>query len=343
MKKYVLILMSVLSSAIGVRAQNTANLIIFSEDGDPFYAFVNGVKQNNKPETNVKVTGLSPNISLRIEFENKILPQIKQVMNLESGLEHTARIKRDMKKQLKLRYFGSVPMSEASTGMTTVEYHSSNNEPESATGDPVTENYAISSGAGINTGGGNNNTIVTSKTVTTTKSSTSNRDPENVSINMNMAGVGLNMNVSGTGMDNDAQVNTTTSTTVTQSSSYSHSSTGNTQRNEPTSKPAYNSAATKTGCSIATSPANFAKIKQAVEAKPFSDTKMSTAKIATKGSCLSVNQVKEICKLFAMDNDKLEYAKFAYDYCVDKTNYYEVSEIFSFSSTTDDFNKFLEK
>jgi hypothetical protein len=80
-----------------------------------------------------------------------------------------------------------------------------------------------------------------------------------------------------------------------------------------------------------------------VEAKPFSDTKMSTAKVATKNSCLSVSQVKEICKLFSMDDDKLTYAKYAYDYCVDKANYYQVSEVFAFSSTTDEFNKFLEQ
>ncbi|NBQ47889.1 MAG: DUF4476 domain-containing protein [Sphingobacteriia bacterium] len=70
---------------------------------------------------------------------------------------------------------------------------------------------------------------------------------------------------------------------------------------------------------------------------------MSTARIATKNTCLSVKQVKEIASLFNMDDDKLAYAKFAFDYCVDKANYYEVSDVFSFSSTTDDFNKFLDK
>ena len=87
----------------------------------------------------------------------------------------------------------------------------------------------------------------------------------------------------------------------------------------------------------------FDKMKQSVEAKPFSDTKMSTAKIVAKNNCMSVNQVKEICKLFSMDDDKLTYAKFAYDYCVDKANYYQVSEVFAFSGTTEDLNAFLEK
>lgn len=77
--------------------------------------------------------------------------------------------------------------------------------------------------------------------------------------------------------------------------------------------------------------------------KTFSDTKMSTAKVATKNACLSVKQVMEIAKLFSMDDDKLAYAKFAYDRCVDKANYYQVGEIFAFSTTTDELNKFLDK
>ena len=45
---------------------------------------------------------------------------------------------------------------------------------------------------------------------------------------------------------------------------------------------------------------DFETMKKSVESKPFSDTKMSTAKIATKNNCLSVNQVKEISKLFSV-------------------------------------------
>src|SRR3954466_16413365 len=79
--------------------QHNVNLVIFSEDLEPFYAYINGVKQNNKAETNVRVTNLSPKISLRVEFENKVLPVLRQNMSLEEGFEHTARIKRDKNNQ----------------------------------------------------------------------------------------------------------------------------------------------------------------------------------------------------------------------------------------------------
>jgi hypothetical protein len=84
-------------------------------------------------------------------------------------------------------------------------------------------------------------------------------------------------------------------------------------------------------------------MKQSVESKPFSETKLSTAKVATKNNCLSVNQIKEICKLFSMDEDKLAYAKYAYEFCTEKGNYYQVSDVFSFSSSADELNAFLDK
>jgi hypothetical protein len=319
MKKHILLFAALILSGIAF-TQNQVNLVIFSEDGDPFYAFINGVRQNDKPETNVKVTGVSPNISLRIEFENKALPQLKQNMALEPGYEHTAKIKRDMKKQLKLRYFGQTPLNDASSsGVATVQYH-------------AVENAAPATAATSQLNSGNQ--TVTSTTTTTTHT----RGSDNTAVNMNMSGVGISMNV--TGMDPGTHVNTTTSTTVTTSSSSSGSAySDNTSNTNQYS----NTATTGNGCSAPMSQSGFGNMKKSVEAKPFSDTKMSTAKVATKNSCLSVAQIKEICKLFSMDDDKLTYAKYAYDYCVDKANYYQVSEVFAFSSTTDEFNKFLEQ
>lgn len=323
MKTRLLIFSSLLFLSLITFSQNKVNLVVFAEDGDKFYAYVNGIKQNNTPESNVKVTGVTPNISLRIEFEDKALPQLKQNMALEPGFEHTAKIKRDMKKQLKLRYFGQTPLEETTTSnVPTVAYHTAE------TTDNGTSNT-------INTGG--NNTTVTTTSTTTQINNGSN--PNNTSINVNMAGVGINMNVSG--MDNGTTTTSQTTSYTTTTSSSSTSSNSQPVKNNTASNQQV--VTTNVGCKSAMTQANFETMKKSVESKPFSDTKMSTAKIATKNNCLSVNQVKEISKLFSMDEDKLAYAKYAYDYCVDKGNYFQVSEVFSFSTTTDEFNEFLEK
>ncbi len=341
MKKQLSLIFGFCFLSLAFLAQNNSNLVIFSEDGDAFYAFVNGIKQNNNPETNVKVTGLSPNISLRIEFADKALPQLKQNMVLESGFETTAKIKRDMKKQLKLRYFGQVPLAESSNNVPTVAYHSSNDAP--ATPSAPQSDVKVNNDA-------TNNTVTTTTTKTTkTTNTTVGSDPTNTSININLGAMGVNMNVSGMDGMVGTDVNTTTSTTVTSSSSTSGTSYPNDGYVKENNKKerSYSQTTPVTpqpvGCAVAMNASNFGKMKQSVESKPFSETKMSTAKVATKNSCLTVDQIKEICKLFSMDEDKLAYAKYAYDYCVDKGNYYQVSEVFSFSATTDEFNAFLEK
>ncbi|MBA2611013.1 MAG: DUF4476 domain-containing protein [Bacteroidetes bacterium] len=300
------------------------NLVIFAEDGDKFYAFVNGIKQNDVAESNVKVTGVTPNISLRIEFENKALPNLKQNMALEPDFEHTAKIKRDMKKQIKLRYFGRVPLSEATnTGASTVAYHTAD--------DSNNGNYNTT------TGGSNNYTTTTTNTQVNTNT---NANPNGAAVNVNVDGVSMNVNVSGMDMTNGNTVTqSSTSTTVTSSSS----STGSSPRSDHYQSQNQTTPISANGCGSAMPKSNFDSMKKSIESKPFSDTKMSTAKVSTKSNCMSVNQIKEICKLFSMDDDKLNYAKFAYDYCVDKANFYQVSEVFSFSSTADDLNAFIEK
>lgn len=328
MKKQFNFFLSLLMFSVISFSQNSVNMVIFSEDGDTFYAFINGVKQNTKPESNVKVTGITANVSLRIEFENKAYPQLKQNMPLEPGFEHSFRIKKDAKQQMKLRYFGRVPLNEASTGVATVPYHTAN---ETSGENISTDNTSVNTNVNTNT------------SFTTTTNTTNNGNKDNVSMNINMGGVGISMNVNGnaTGMSQNSDMNTSTSTTVTSSSSVNGSP--KTYNNSSNNSNANTSSTVKSGCAAAMSQTAFDKMKQAVESKPFSETKMSTAKVATKNVCLSVNQVKEICKLFSMDEDKLEYAKFAKPYCVNKEEYYQVSDIFSFSGTIDDFNKFLEQ
>ena len=70
MKKIYTLLAFALVSITSI-AQNTSNLIVFSEDGLKFYLILNGIRQNEVPLTNVKVTGLNqPYYSAKIIFED---------------------------------------------------------------------------------------------------------------------------------------------------------------------------------------------------------------------------------------------------------------------------------
>lgn len=343
MKKSILILSSLVLMALNTLAQGTYNVILFAEDGDAFYLYANGIRQNDKPETNVKITGLNAQVlNLKVEFENKALPQLKKNMPLEPGNEYTIRIKKDMKKQMKLQYFGQVALADApKSNASTVQYHTAENPIETTSA----SNNASNTQFNTSSGGDHANTSVTTTSTTTQINMGTNANPNGVGVNVNVNGLGINMNVNDPTMQSNTTTYSSTSTTVTSSSSSSGTSPKKTKTfSEPTTMPVENTQpASSSGCKFAMNDASFQKMKKSVEDKPFSDTKMSTAKVATKNACLSAEQIKDICSLFSMDEDKLTYAKYAYAYCVDKANFYHISEIFSFSSTTDELNKFIEQ
>lgn len=78
--------------------------------------------------------------------------------------------------------------------------------------------------------------------------------------------------------------------------------------------------------------AQFEAIKRAIS-NEFSDAnKLATAKVVLKNNLLTTDQIKTLANLFFSDSNKLEFAKYAYDYCYDKGSYFTVAEVL-FSST----------
>jgi hypothetical protein len=79
----------------------------------------------------------------------------------------------------------------------------------------------------------------------------------------------------------------------------------------------------------------FRNLKDYVSRQSFDSSKLSAAKEVTQNNRLKSSQVADLCKLFSFDDNRLEYAKYAYNYVSDKGNYYLVSNTFSFSSNAD--------
>lgn len=112
----------------------TSNLVVFSEDLNPFYLVVNGIKQNATAQTNVKVTDLkTTDNAVMVIFEDKALGTVKQNLYFtDMGVEVTAKITKTAK-GYKLRYFDEVPLSEAvpaSTNQYTTSFQTEDETPE---------------------------------------------------------------------------------------------------------------------------------------------------------------------------------------------------------------------
>ncbi|MCL2074134.1 MAG: DUF4476 domain-containing protein [Marinilabiliaceae bacterium] len=88
---------------------------------------------------------------------------------------------------------------------------------------------------------------------------------------------------------------------------------------------------------------DFNKALSVIKSDSFESSKLSTAKQISNSNYLCVSQIIQICKLFAYEQSKLEYAKYAYNSCVDKSNYFQINEVFSYTNSKDELRQFIER
>lgn len=167
----------------------------------------------------------------------------------------------------------------------------------------------------------------------------------NVGMNINVDGMnmGINMNVPNAEIQTSGTTTTTTRTTTSSSSSNSNVPAHTTRPSEPSPNQPSNATISGNGnCIRSMDAASFNKAKQTIESKGFDETRLSTAKQVAKANCLTTDQIQEIMTIFGFEESRLEFAKYAYDFCFDKNNYYNVSQGFSFDSSTEELNEYIE-
>jgi hypothetical protein len=164
-------------------AQTNNDIVVFAEDPLPFYVVLNGVKQNEKAETNVKIAGLNiERASLKVIFEdNTIAPISKNIWlwdtyedKAKSNMIVTLRIVKT-KKAYKLKWFSDVEKNN----VTTV-----NSQPPVTQTAPTPPTQTFQNPPPTQT--------VVKETVTTT---TTTASPENANVNVNMGGAGISMSI----------------------------------------------------------------------------------------------------------------------------------------------------
>jgi hypothetical protein len=104
----------ILSVILGfsTRAQQS-NLVIFTQENQPFTVILNGIQQSPDPVTNVRITGLgAPNYKVRIIFDNKGLPEINKTIYLQPETEVTCEVLKNKKGQWVIRMLNSTPVDE---------------------------------------------------------------------------------------------------------------------------------------------------------------------------------------------------------------------------------------
>jgi len=72
----------------------------------------------------------------------------------------------------------------------------------------------------------------------------------------------------------------------------------------------------------------------------FDSGKLEKSKNYISKTFLAASQIAEIAKTYTYDSNRLEWAKYAYQYCQDKQNYFLLKPTFSFSSNYTDLENF---
>ena len=321
MKRFFSFLILVIATSQTLFAQ-TNNLILFTENGEQFQVVLNGILQNAKAETNVKLTQLpAPNYKCRVIFADKKLGQLDfNVYFNETEEELTMSIKKNKNGEYVTRYVSAIPVVNAPAspvGQTTIIY---------TTVAPPVE------------------TVTTTVSQTTTTHSHTDSSPDNVSIHMGMHvdNDDANIVIQTGGMNIDGDLNATSSSTTTTTTTHSVTTT----TKAPVLVVPANNADGQTyngpiGCPNPMDKADFEQMKETIAAKDFESTRLSIAKQALQQNCLLAGQVNEILSLFDFENTKLEFAKYAYAYTFDTGNYFKVNDSFEFESSVQDLNNFI--
>ncbi len=88
---------------------------------------------------------------------------------------------------------------------------------------------------------------------------------------------------------------------------------------------------------------DFNNMKLFISKESFDNRRLEVAKIAAANNYFSTLQVREIMNVFSFDDGKLELAKYLYARSLDKNNYYQLTNAFSFSTNKDALLEFIKR
>jgi hypothetical protein len=280
-----------------------SSLVVFSEMGESFSATFNGEQLSEAPSSRVEKHGITQEMGkILIRFEDASKGIVTKNLFFDPNTAYVYNLKLSKKGKYVVRMVSSGPAKQQEPEVIYVS------EPVETT---EVQQVQMTQSTNVNT--------------TTNVHVNEESNSENVSISVQ--GMGISMNVQTT-----SQFTETSSASIDQSSNVS---------TEATSKPT--EVVTSTGnCGIPTSDADFDLASSSISSKSFEDSKLSIAQEVAKNKCLTSSQIKKVMELLSFEETKLDFAKFAYTYCFDPDNYYQVYDAFSFELSIDELKEHID-
>jgi len=305
-----------LNSVVSAQFLPTANLTIFSEDGNKFYLILNGERQNDEPQTNIRIEELpQPYYNCKIIFEDKSMKEISKNMLMLVDANNipqdaTYKIKKDKNGKNLLRFFSFMPAEQNMIRPSNCSVYRFGNPGQMIAGPGfIQQSTTIQQQSGRGNG---------------------------VGVNVNVGGVNLNVNTDMGGQGSMATTTTTTTTTTTGGRTRIQ------QQDDFFEQPQQQMQ--QQGCmnAFAMAPRDFNAALATLKNESFDEARLDIAKQIITSNCLNTNQIISMCNLFSFEASKLDFAKFAYDHCIDPNNYFKVSNLFSFSSSKQELTQYIQ-
>ncbi len=305
-------------------------LSVFSQDGSPFWLVLNGVKQSDKAGARVKVVGLKLGAyRARIIFQDESKPAIDTRIQLEGadpGFNHVvyvvrpSRLKKDKGMLvMAVDYFESIAQPKAKAA-----------DVAKSTQDDEFPTYGFT---------------------------TSKPEPmdemgmemfrRTMDLTTDMIKMGMQMEQTNPAIGQPTPPPTKTKKPVKRTQQPVQVE--ETEESDA-AEPAVNVAAPRKGNSGNTrkciNPMFTSKFNEALKSlknESFAADRLASAKDLADAECLSAQQIASVMGELSYENDKLEFAKYAYNKCTNKNEFLRIAnEKFSFSASKSDLRAFVK-
>jgi len=338
-------LLSILAVLSLTATAQKSNLVFFAENGEKFTIIMNGLKYNETPATNVKLTDLQTNVyKVRAIFEDPSLGMVTKTIQLEPYVEYTFNIRpkketavggtvKRMGNQVS-RDLGGKDSTEVKNDKETYVMRFVSEVPLATPLPPQQQVVVAPPVQQVIVG--QPGTVTQTTTTTVRSSGTQPVTPGGAAVNMSVndpdMGVNFNMNIA-VPTDNVVVTGNTVQQTTT-TTTYG----GATTQPAQYVMPGYNGPI---GCPWPMDQNAFNSATTTINGQSFEDNKLQVAQQVFISNCMTSAQVTQIMKLFSFEDSRLTFAKFAYRHTYDIGNYFQVNNAFTFSSSVDELNAYI--
>lgn len=306
----------------------TNDVVIYSEQGEKFYLYVNGVKQNETPKSNVRGKDItSEHFQVRVKFEDSSIPDITQNFWTESKDVEITAVVREARRGYSIRYRGESPKSVQQAAATHETVTGSYEDPRASQGTVTTthtggaahqESVSMSIGVDDSGAGGQAGVSTHVGVGQESVSMSVGVGDESVSFDMSVSDTGVNMST-GTGHGSVSMgVNVNTQTT----GHHQQTGTGTGQTVTTQTQTAYSGFMPNGSmCAAPTmDQIKYMDFRYAIEAENMFRREQFIIN-TIRGNCLLAVQVAGIMEQNYSTVNELEVAKQAYRYTYDTENY----------------------